>query len=31
MSSDFDKLLPTLERIATALERMAPPARAKMI
>jgi predicted AAA+ superfamily ATPase len=29
MTSDFDKILPTLERIATALERMAPPARAE--
>ena len=27
MTTDFDKLLPTLERIASALERMAPPAR----
>lgn len=26
MTTDLDKLLPTLERIATALERMAPPA-----
>jgi len=29
MTSDFDTLLPTLERIANALERMAPPARSR--
>ncbi|WP_296996483.1 MULTISPECIES: ATP-binding protein [unclassified Thalassospira] len=29
MTSDFDTLLPALERIANALERMAPPARSK--
>lgn len=29
MTSDFDTLLPALERIANALERMAPPARSE--